>query len=106
MSENQEFDSIGKLLNDPGRKEAIGWLSEGGDRHFVGEMSHAESVSLVRELYQLGVVEVWATEIMNNAGLASTDSLIAMLPDDPNLREEIFRWNNRRFLYMGIDPDI
>jgi hypothetical protein len=106
MATLDDEDYILSLLQMPDKVEVKEWLAHGGKSHYIGEMSHEESVELVKELYQLGALRVDAVEIATNAGLASTDHLIVTLPQQKDQRQEIFNWNNNRVHFMGVDPDI
>ncbi len=97
---------VQQLLANPDKEEALKWLGRGGPRHYVGELTHDASVALVQRLYELGAIEVVVVEIRSNAGLASTDTLITTLPNDPPARQSIFKWNNDRVYHMGGDPDM
>jgi hypothetical protein len=97
---------MARLLRSSDREEAIAFLERGNGRHNVGEMSYENSLALVRRLYELGAIEVWAVEVGKNAGLASTDTLIVTMPRDSVARWRLFDWNNERVRLMGFDPDI
>jgi hypothetical protein len=85
---------IAKLLKGRNKAEALAWLSAGSDESFrnLGELeSNEESVSLVREVYELGAVEVLAVEIDSYGdGAENTGNLVIGLPDDAAARRRVF----------------
>src|SRR5437763_17023196 len=93
MDHSSDSKLLQQLLASPDKEEALTWLGRGGPRHYVRELIHDASVALVQRLYELGTIEVVVVEIGANAGLASTDKVIATLPDDPRARSSIFKWN-------------
>jgi hypothetical protein len=80
MAASPDDEFILSLLRMPDKIEAGHWLASAGESHYIGEMSHEESVELVKEVYRLGAVRVDAVDIGTNAGLSSTDSLVVTLP--------------------------
>jgi hypothetical protein len=106
MNHLSEDEYIQKLLRKKDKAEALKWLSGLENQRNIGELSYKKSMSLVRKLYAMGALEVIATDISEHAGLASTDTLIATLPEDPAHRELLFEWNNDRILKMGYESGV
>jgi hypothetical protein len=77
MKDRHEDELMRKLLRRKDRVAALAWLTggPGGVHRNVGEMEHADSVALVRRLYDMGVLEVIAVDIGRspNRRFESTD---------------------------------
>lgn len=105
MGQGNDQEFVRKLLRRKDKTEALAWL-EGNEGRNVGEMSHKASLALVRRLYSFGAIEIVAVEISANAGLESTDTLIATLPTDPAKRRKLFDWKNEHARLMGYEPEV
>src|SRR5262245_10114578 len=100
--------TIEELLESPRSKEVLSWLQEGSpDSRTLGELSTTEaSLSLAKELYSLGAVQITAVEIDTyDSGQENTGKLITSLPEDPTARAKLFAWNGKHAREMGFEPD-
>ena len=98
-----------ELLESPKSKEALAWLQGGlPDSRTLGELPTTKaSLSLAKELYALGAVQVIAVEIVTyDSGEENTGKLIILLPGDRVARVKIFSWNAKHARKMGFDPDV
>jgi hypothetical protein len=73
-------------------KELVSWLGRGAKQHKeLGEMSKSEALRLVRKLYGLGAIRVWATNIERDEdGAQYSRSLIVALPNDSEKRTKLY----------------
>jgi hypothetical protein len=97
-----------RLLNHPGKAEALSWLTGGGADTFrnPGELpTTEESIELVCKLYEFGAVTVMAVEIAADADIENTGNLVVELPTDPQKRHQLFAWEARHARVTGFDPE-
>jgi hypothetical protein len=100
--------TIERLIESPESKEALQWLQGGapGSRT-LGELNTTEaSLSLTKELYSLGAVQVIVVEVDTyDSGEENTGKLVISLPEDQIVRARLFAWNAEHAREMGFDPD-
>ncbi len=95
------------LLAKKSHREALSWVSESnaGDFRTVGEQSPAESLKIVKRLYTNGAKKVWAVDLEIYPGEGqSTNILIVELPDQKELRANLFLLEARCAASGGFDP--
>jgi hypothetical protein len=87
---------VADLLRGP-NAEAREWLRGGHpNSRNLGDMEPAESLAWVERLYELGAAEVMAVEIETFPGRdeAMTNHVLARLPADPKVRQQLFDFEN------------
>jgi len=85
----------------------MAWVTESKDHDLrtIGEQSPAESIAIVKRLYEEGARKIWAVdlEIYPNEG-QSTNILIVELPDEQKLRKKLFHLEARCAASEGFTP--
>lgn len=104
------------LLEQMGaRYEARAWLRSNPILYaFAGNRfdSTAEALVFVGRLYDAGALEVWVTNIYDEAwrieaeGGPYADTLIVRLPEDQGARQSLFEIANREAQLEGFAPDV
>jgi hypothetical protein len=95
------------LLQKKSHREALSWVSESseGNIRTIGEQTPKESLAIVKRLYEQGAKQVWAVdlEVYPNEG-QSTNTLIVELPEQAELRKQLFHLEGRVAASEGFDP--
>jgi hypothetical protein len=107
-SEHEQL--VERLLDDPFKQEAVEWLKGGGveDKRTVGRFeTNRDSLKLVQEIYDLGVLEIFAVQIqpLRKTRGQHTGKLIVKLPTKPGARQQIFDWCRQQGESLGFSPD-
>jgi len=108
--ESEHEQLIQRLLSDPAKMEAIGWLKSGrmGETRTVGAYeSNADSLEFVQKIYALGATEIMAINVHphpNGAG-EHTGKLVVTLPENPQQRSAIFEWCRLQGDSLGFTPE-
>src|SRR5947209_20411982 len=98
---------VKKLLRKRGNAEALSWLQAGGAvvHRGLSELSNAQSIALVKRVYQWGAANVIAANIKINSPYESTGTLLVALPEDPSKRASLFEKINEDGAQRGWDPE-
>jgi hypothetical protein len=101
---------IQRLLSDPTKSEAMDWLQSArtGENRTIGACeTNQDSVELVREIYNLGAMEVFVVNIHPSSKGRGERSgkLVVALPQNPKQRSAIFGWCKRQGDSLGFTPD-
>jgi hypothetical protein len=75
-------------INAPDKAEARSWLQE--PSHVIFEGSKETARKLVDDLYTAGATEVYVTGISEFGASELTASLVAVLPQTPEVRRKVF----------------
>ena len=98
-----------RLLNDPMKREVLEWLNSGKEKGYtLGELpTTIESIRLAEQIYDAGATYVTAVEINQgiNGSQQNTGRLVITLPEDPQARRDVFRWNEQSAADLGFDAD-
>ena len=108
--ESEHEQLIQRLLSDPAKMEAMGWLKSvhPGENRTVGACElNVESLEFVQKIYDLGALEILAVNIHphpNGAG-EHTGKLVVTLPQNPEQRTAIFEWCRLQGDSLGFTPE-
>ena len=70
-----------------------------------GEADEDESGALARSLFAMGVSLIHPIDAEVFEGNIGVGKMVLALPEDPNQRAEIFKWNAERASTLGFDGD-
>jgi hypothetical protein len=98
----------------PDSTEAMTWLKLGNEanRRLAGGNgqgpTYEQSVALVKQLYDAGAAKVFAVAIKKLGVIEESDSLVVLLPYDPNKRKQLFSLESTFAKQRGWDaePDV
>jgi hypothetical protein len=101
---------ISRLLSDRKKAEALKWLegNSSEDNRIIGACkTNRDSIRFVKEIYDLGVVEIIAVQIRKKRGrkIHRTGKLVAKLPQDDKSRKMIFRWCKKQEGSVDFCPE-
>jgi len=101
---------IARLLNDPEKQEALGWVKNHGpddERTVGGCKTNPASIQFVQEIYNLGALQIFAINIRPNRNGKGqyTGKLVVQLPSEAEPREALFNWCKRQGDSLGFSPD-
>jgi hypothetical protein len=114
MSQENQSDKheqlIHRLLGSRKKAEALAWLRavHGTDERVIGtRKTNRASIRLVKEIYDVGAVEVIAVHIRKKLRQNGhrAGKLVVKLPSDAKARKRIFDWCRRRGDAIGFSPD-
>jgi hypothetical protein len=96
---------IAKLLRKKDKFEALSWLEKSGasEHRNVAELTNAQSIELIRELYMRGATKVWAVKFDRSLPYESINTLIVELPIDSLQRMAVFDWEKEQAERQGFD---
>jgi hypothetical protein len=105
LSEHDQL--IRRMLSDPANQEAISWLQNDTQRTIGACETNQKSIEFVRQIYDLGAMDVFAVKIHPNRKDSGERSgrLVVKLPEEPTKRQEIFAWCKRQGDSLGFSPE-
>jgi hypothetical protein len=108
-SKHKHEQLIRRLLASRKKAEALVWLTGHckTDEMIIGCKTNRASIRLVKEIYDIGAVEVLAVHIRKKLRQNShrTGKLVVKLPSDAKSRKRIFDWCRRQGDAIGFSPD-
>lgn len=108
VSEHDQL--IQRLLSDSKKAEALKWLegnSKDDERTIGACETNADSMKLVKTLYEAGASEILAVHIQKvlRRNAHQTGKLVVKLPQEPEPRKAIFDWCRQQGDSLGFSPD-